>query len=104
MKKTQAREMLEKVNDLVNLGAVGEEMTQHPMMGGMPMNIPNNFRGLAKVVKLRDESAKNWLGVDMPVFIDLQNGETNLLTPSGVAASVQDVMRVAHLEIWEPHP
>lgn len=104
MNKTQARSMLEKMADLVGQGAVAEEMTQHPMMAGTMMNIPNNYRGLAKVTKVRDEQAKGWLGVDMPFYMDMDSGETNLLTPGGQMATVADISKWFDLETWEPHP
>lgn len=104
MIRTQARDMLEKIHGLVHLGVVGEEMTQHPMMTGTLMNIPNNYRGLAHVTKVHDEMAKGWLGIDMPFFIDMESGETNLLTPGGQMATVQDISRSFDLETWEPHP
>ena len=99
---TKAREMLEKMSGVAAL--MGEEMTQHPIMMGMPQNIPGNYRGLAKVTKVRDEQAKGWLGVDMPFYMDMESGETNLLTPAGQMATVQDISRWFDIETWEPHP
>jgi hypothetical protein len=93
MIETQAKKMYEKIQDLVNKGVVGEEMTQHPMMGGTLMNFPNNYRGLAKVTRIRDEGAKNWMGVDMPIYVDMESGETNLLTPAGQMATVGDISK-----------
>ena len=100
---TKARTMLEKIHAVVEMG-VAEEMINHPMMTGMPQNIPGNYRGLAKVTKVRDEQAKGWLGVDMPFYLDMESGETNLLTPAGQMATVQDISRWFDLETWEPHP
>lgn len=102
--KTQAREMLEKISGLVTTGVVGEEMTSHPMMTGSMMNIPNNYRGLARVTKIRDEAAKNWLGVDTVLYVDSDSGETNLLTPGGQMATCADIAKLCNLEVFEPHP
>ena len=102
MVNTKARTMLEKINSLGEL--VGEEMTNHPMMGGSLMNFPSNYRGLAKVTRVRDEQAKSWLGVDMPIYVDMENGETNLLQPNGQMATVADISKWFDLETFEPHP
>ena len=104
MIRTKAREMMENIGDLVTVGAVDEEMTQHPLMGGTMMNFPGNYRGLAKVTKVRDEAAKNWLGTDMPIYLDMESGETNLLTPAGQMATVADISKWFDLEQWTPHP
>ncbi len=104
MIKTQAREMMEKMTELTKLSPTFEEMTNHPLMGGSLMNFPSNYRGLAKVTKVRDDAAKNWMGVDMPIYVDMESGETNILTPAGQMATVADISKVFDLETWEPHP
>jgi hypothetical protein len=96
--------MMEKVHTLAESGVVSEEMTSHPIMTGTLMNIPNNYRGLAKVTKVRDEQAKNWIGTDMPFYVDMESGETNLLQPNGQMATVADISRWFDLEMWTPHP
>ena len=101
---TKAREMLEKMGSLKYLSPEFEEMTQHPMMAGMPMNFPSNYRGLAKVTRVRDEQAKSWLGMDMPIYVDMESGETNLFAPNGQMASVADISKWFDLETFEPHP
>ncbi len=102
MIKTKASEMVEKLQELAPV--LGEEMTQHPLMGGTMMNFPNNYRGLAKVTRVKDQQAKNWMGQDMPIFVDMESGETNLLTPAGQMATVADISKWFDLETWEPHP
>ncbi len=104
MIRTQAKDMLEKIQGLVNVGAVSEDMTSHNMMGGMPMGIPSEYRGLCKVVRMQDGSAKNWLGTDVPFFIDMKNSETSLLNPDGDVMSVQDVMKTFQIETFMPTP
>ena len=90
---TKATEMLGKIQVLVEKGAVSEEMTSHPIMTGTLMNIPNNYRGLAKVSKILDGPAKGWMGMDFPIYVDMESGESNLLTPMGSMATVADISR-----------
>ena len=104
MIRTQARDMFQKIQSLVNVGAVSEDMTTHNMMTGAMMNIPNNYRGLAKVTRMQDQSAKNWLGTDVPFYIDMENGESSLLSPEGDVMSVQDIMKTFQLETFMPTP
>jgi len=98
MNKTLAQEMMERMK------SIGEEMTQHPMGGGAAQDFPANYRGLAKVKKYNDDTAKSWLGIDMPFFVDVNSGETNIFTPAGQMASVADIARVCKIEVYEPHP
>ncbi len=92
--KTQAREMMEKMRDLGNLDPKFEEMTSHPNTGTQLMNFPSNYRGLAKVTRVKDDAAKTWMGIDMPIYVDMENGETNLLTPAGQMATIADVSKL----------
>ena len=97
----KAREMMSKLYQLEQLS---EEMADHVIPAGMPQGFPSNYRGLAKVTKMMDGGSKNWLGIDMPFFIDIATGESNLLLPNGQMASVSDIAKVAHLEVFEPTP
>ena len=99
---TQAREMVERLGQLETL--LGEEMTQHPIGAGSGQGIPSEYRGMAKVVRIKDDEAKKWWGIDMPLYIDTMKGETNLLTPGGQMASIADVNRWFDLEVMDPHP
>lgn len=89
--QTQAREMMEQLRDLEYL--IGEEMTQNPIGNGQIQGFPSEYRGLAKVVRVKDADVKNWWGTDMPIYIDVAKGESNLMTPGGQMASLQDVNR-----------
>ena len=86
---TQAREMMEKLADLDSL--IGEEMTQHPLGNGSLQGFPSEYRGLAKINRIKDADVKNWWGIDMPIYVDVAKGETNLMTPGGQMASIGDV-------------
>lgn len=86
--QTQAREMMEQLADLEYL--IGEEMTQNPIAGGQIQGFPSEYRGLAKVTRIKDASVKDWFGTDMPIFIDVARGESNLMTPGGQRASMDD--------------
>jgi hypothetical protein len=100
--QTQAREMMEQLQDLSYL--VGEEMTQHPMGNGQMQGFPSEYRGLAKVTRVKDGDVKSWFGMDMPIFVDVAKGETNLMTPGGQRATMDDVNRWFDLEVIDNHP
>ena len=100
--QTQAREMMEQLADLEHL--MGEEMTQAPISGGALQGFPSEYRGLAKVARVKDAAVKDWWGTDMPIFVDVAKGETNLMTPGGQMASIQDVNKWFDLEEMDNHP
>jgi hypothetical protein len=99
---TKARNMMERLAELDQV--VGEEMTQHPIGNGTMQGFPSEYRGLAKVVRIKDADVKNWYGKDFPLYIDVARGESNLLTPGGAMASIQDINRWFDLEVTDSHP
>lgn len=100
--QTQARDMMEQLSELEHL--MGEEMTQNPVGGGTMQGFPSEYRGLAKVVRIKDSEVKNWFGTDMPIFVDVAKGETNLFSPGGQQASIADVNKWFDLEVMDAHP
>ena len=99
---TAARQLIQKLQELDTL--VSEEMTQHPIAGSPMQGFPSNYRGLAKVKSVKDAAAKDWLGINMPIFVDVASGETNVLTPGGQMATVADISKFFDLEVFEPTP
>lgn len=103
MNNNKAQELIVHLQELETL--VGEEMTNNPMNGGAPMGFPSEYRGLAKVVRVKDEAIKKWWGQSgQPLFIDIAKGETNLLTPEGELATMQQVSNWFDLEAITTHP
>lgn len=86
----KATELMTSLEDLEDFQ--GEEMINNPLNGGAPQGFPSEYRGLAKVTKVKDDAVKKWWGQSgQPLFIDVEKGETNLLTPEGELASMQQV-------------
>ena len=102
MINTRAKEMMGKIGTLGEI--IGEDMTTHNIMGGVPMGFPSNYRGLAKVKKILDGEAKDWVGMDQVFYVDVDSGETSLMTPAGDMATIADLTKVFSLETFTPHP
>lgn len=99
----KATELIQSLQALEEM--FDEEMTNNPMGGGAPQGFPSEYRGMAKVVKVKDDAVKQWWGQSgQPLFIDVAKGETNLLTPEGELASMQDVTKWFDLEAITTHP
>jgi len=100
---TKAQELVLSLEELEAL--VGEEMTNNPKGGGTPQGFNTEYRGMAKVTKVKDDAVKQWWGQSgQPLFIDVAKGETNLLTPAGELASMADVNNWFDLEAITTHP
>lgn len=108
MKRTfvpQSRRLMQQLRGVTSL-YMTEEMTQHDIPDMEMQSIPSEYRGMARVTSWKEggDVAKNWLGTDRPFYVDVKRGETSLLTPSNDMVSVQDIMKVAHLEKVIPTP
>lgn len=69
----------ELMTNLENLEAAqSEEMINNPIGGGAPQGFNSEYRGMAKVTKVKDDAVKKWWGQSgQPLFIDVAKGETN---------------------------
>ena len=102
MINTRAKEMMGKIGTLSEL--LDEDMTSHNIMGGVPMGFPSEYRGMAKVTKVLDGAAKDWVGMDQVFFVDVASGETSLMDPKGDMLTLADLTKVFSLETFTPHP
>lgn len=99
----KATELMQSLQNLEEM--VGEEMINSPIGNGTPQGFNSEYRGMAKVVKVKDDAVKKWWGQSgQPLFIDVKKGETNLLTPEGELASMTDVQKWFDLEAVTTHP
>jgi hypothetical protein len=80
---------IQKVQEMIGMDSVGEDTTHN--MPGTPMGVPPDYKGLARVTHVSDEMAKKYWGVGFEFFVDMSRGETDLMTPNGVTASIPQV-------------
>jgi hypothetical protein len=80
---------IQKVQEMLGMDDVGEDTTHN--MPGTPMGVPPDYKGLARVTHVSDDMAKKYWGVGYEFYVDMQRGETDLMTPNGVAASIPQV-------------
>jgi hypothetical protein len=80
---------IQKVQEMLGMDSVGEDTTHN--MPGTPMGVPPDYKGLARVTHVSDEMAKKYWGVGFEFFVDMSRGETDLMIPNGVTASIPQV-------------
>jgi hypothetical protein len=101
-KMTKAAELIKSLTELQEM--VGEEMTQHSTETGIPQDFPSEFKGMVKVVNVKDQSAKKFLGQNWMFYVDAAKGETDLMVPGEPNASLNTVKGWFDLEVVKDTP